>query len=87
MDNTTQYNPFEWKCDPEQIENCYDLAVSKLMAMYSEYRLLSSDMFGIDIYNDIDGSVVAQYSTGITSNGDLAIQNIDTKEVCTLCAA
>lgn len=79
---TRHYTPFDWGHNHKQLEDCFDLAKSKLGAMYPQYTLLSSDMFGIDIYNDNTDTVVAQYSTGITNDNLLAMQNIDTKEVC-----
>ena len=83
MNNTVRYNPFEWKCDPEQIENCYDLAVSKLRAMFPEYKVDSCDMFVLYTL-DSEGNTLTYFTTGTTSEGEYAMQNTDTKEVYVL---
>lgn len=84
--DTTQYSPFEWGHNAEQLNSCFDLAKSTLRAMYPNNKVDSCDMHGLYIF-DSEDNLIAQYSTGNTSNADFAMQNIDTKEVCILRAA
>lgn len=81
-----QYTQFEWECDHDQIETCFDSAKTKLRTMYPNNRVDSCDMFGLYIF-DSEDNLIAQYSTGIINDGDFAMQNIETKEVRILCAA
>lgn len=81
--DTTQYSPFEWGHNAEQLETCFDLAKSTLRVMYPNNKVDSCDMYGLYIF-DSENNLIAKYSTGVTNNGGFAMQNIDTKEVSLL---
>lgn len=81
--DTTQYSPFEWGHNAEQLNACFDLAKSTLRAMYPNNKVDSCDMHGLYIF-DSEDNLIAQYSIGVTKKRNYAIQNIFTKEVLQL---